>query len=142
MESMCSLCSKLCHICYYSKGLSIFGWENKWEKMERKKKRLEEENKEIESEVARLKKYIEEQQKDLISQKHTNFELLNQLTECVDVNNRKIMVLEEIWKKVEGYTNILEDHFVELKSQEWSTRGARETAGSSREDIPAESIDE
>lgn len=120
-------------------GLSIFGWENKWEKMERKKKRLEEENKEIESEVARLKKYIAEQQKDLISQKHTNFELLNQLTECVDVNNRKIMVLEEIWKKVEGYTNILEDHFVELKNQEWPARVSRGSVGledDSQEDIP------
>ena len=93
--------------------------------MERKKKRLEEENKEIESEVTRLRKYIAEQQKDLISQKHTNFELLNQLTECVDVNNRKIMVLEEIWKKVEGYTNVLEDHFVELKNQDWPSRVSR-----------------
>lgn len=86
--------------------------------MEKKKKRLEEENKEIEEEVNRLKKYIAEQQKDLVSQRHTNFELLNQLTECVDVNNRKIMVLEEIWKKVEDYTNILEGHFDELKTQE------------------------
>lgn len=125
-------------------GLSIFGWENKWEKMERKKKRLEEENKEIESEVARLKKYIAEQQKDLISQKHTNFELLNQLTECVDVNNRKIMVLEEIWKKVEGYTNILEDHFVELKNQEWPARVSRGSVGledDSQEDIPREILE-
>ena len=63
--------------------------------MEKKKKRLEEENEEIETEVTRLKKYIAEQQRDLVSQKHTNFELLNQLTECVNVNNRKIMVLEE-----------------------------------------------
>ena len=86
--------------------------------MEKKKKRLEEENEEIETEVTRLKKYIAEQQRDLVSQKHTNFELLNQLTECVNVNNRNIMVLEEIWKKVEDYTNILEDHFDDLKRHE------------------------
>lgn len=95
--------------------------------MERQKRRLEEENKEIEREVLRLKKYISEQQKELVSQKHTNFELLNQLTECVDMNNRKIMVLEEIWRKVEGYTNILEDHFVELKSKDWRVCGSSDS---------------